>query len=280
MGPPVRLALVLPLRRDPWLSVQPLARECVRDYSVQCPEGFEEQATDCIATPDYTGPCSRKQPELFLLSSTAKTSWASVCKANYPCMPDRCPAGAEYSQPCPIGWYEGSNGRCSTEDPLSQCNQAITAAADHTAKVTWEKTCGVRWPCKKKTCIKDFVPPCPAEWTHVGSDICEAPSTYQGPCGRRMDMSAYKGRTDLKRALEMRCGLSWVCKSSTHERERDFSVPCPLGWTVLEDSSCRAPTSYTSSENCPRVISFVGRPVADRQSYAALCNMDFPFRGK
>ncbi|KAL8272694.1 hypothetical protein Esti_003398 [Eimeria stiedai] len=258
---------------------KPGVRECVRDYSVQCPEGFNEHATECIAPSNYIGPCGKRQPELYLLSNTAKASWSWTCKANYPCMPEKCPAGADYSQPCPVGWNEELNGKCSTDDPTSQCDQKISAAADPTAKAAWEKACGVRWACRKRACAKDFSVDCPAEWVDMGSGVCRAPSTYRGPCPRRIDLSAYKGKSDLKRALEARCDVTWLCKASTYERERDYTASCPLGWAKLEDSSCHAPPSYTPSNDCPRSVTFAGRPAADRQSFAALCHVDFPFRG-
>ncbi|KAL8454566.1 hypothetical protein Emed_000287 [Eimeria media] len=194
-------------------------------------------------------------------------------------MPEKCPAGADYSQPCPIGWFEGLNGRCSTDDATSQCDQKISAAADPTAKAAWEGACGVRWPCKKRTCVKDFSVKCPAEWVDTGFGVCKAPSTYRGPCPGKMDLNAYKGKSDLKRALEARCDVTWLCKASTYEQERDYTVSCPLGWAELEDSSCRAPPSYTPRTGCPRSVSFAGRPAADRQSFAAQCHVDFPFRG-
>lgn len=195
-------------------------------------------------------------------------------------MPEHCPAGADYSQPCPIGWYPGTHGDCTTDDVALQCDERITASANRMAKAAWETACKVRWPCKKTTCLKDYSANCPVEWTEIGSGLCAAPRTYQGPCSRVIDLRAYRGRSDLKSVFELRCAVSWICKTSTDERERDFSVPCPLGWTVLEDGSCRAPPSYIPSENCPRIVSFVGRSPNDRQAYAALCEMDFPFRGE
>ncbi|KAL8435661.1 hypothetical protein ACSSS7_002322 [Eimeria intestinalis] len=246
----------------------------------KCPEKFTEHATECIATSDYTGPCGMRQPELYLLSNTAKASWSSTCKANYPCMPEKCPAGADYSQPCPVGWNEELNGKCRADDATSQCDQKISIADDPTAKAAWEGACRVRWPCRKQACVKDFSVNCPAEWADMGSGLCKAPNTYRGPCPPKIDLSAYKGKSDLKRALEARCDVTWLCKASTHERERDYTASCPLGWVELEDSSCRAPPSYTPSNDCPRSVTFAGRPAADRQSFAALCHVDFPFRVK
>ena len=247
---------------------------------MQCPEGFVQQATDCIAPSDYTGPCNRHQPELYLLSNTAKRSWSWACKAKYPCMPEQCPTGTDYSDPCPIGWYTGTNGECATADAASQCDERITASAYRAAKSNWERVCGVRWPCTKIVCVKDFSVNCPVDWADAGSGVCNAPSTYQGPCSKRVDLAAYRGRSDLKRAFETRCGVSWVCMNGTRERKRDFTVPCPLGWTLFEDNSCGAPPSYTSAENCPRRVSFIGRTPEDRQAFAAMCNVDFPFLGK
>ncbi|KAL8431392.1 hypothetical protein Efla_001747 [Eimeria flavescens] len=259
-------------------SSEPLTGSDIQDLE-KCPEGFTEHATDCVAPPNYEGPCSKRQPELYLLSSTAKASWSLTCKATYPCMPKKCPGGTDYSQPCPIGWFAGLSGKCITDDATSRCDKQIIASADKTAKASWETACGVLWPCRKKSCVKDFSVICPAGWAHVGYALCKAPATYQGPCSRQIDLSAYKGRSDLKRALEMRCGVTWLCKSSTYERDRDYSVPCPLGWEQTEDSSCQAPASYTPPSECPRTVTFVGRPASDRQSFAALCGVDFPFRG-
>ncbi|OEH74015.1 cpw-wpc domain-containing protein [Cyclospora cayetanensis] len=256
-----------------------LPRDCVRDYSVQCPEGFVQQATDCVASDGYKGPCDKHQPELYLLSDSAKASWSWACKAKYPCMPDNCPSGTDYSQPCPLGWHAGNNAECTTADSALQCDEKITASADSTAKAKWEKTCGVRWPCKKTKCVKDYDAKCPALWSEAESGVCRAPNTYQGPCPATVDLAAYQGKAHMKRMFEKRCGVSWICRNSTLERERDFSVPCPLGWELLEDGSCRAPPSYTFTENCPKIVSFVGRRPDDRQAYATLCNVDFPFRG-
>lgn len=273
-----RCTLHLPPHSD--LFFQPPVRECVRDYSVQCPEGFIEDSTDCIAPSEYNGPCNKLQPELHLLSNTAKASWAWACKADYPCIPDTCPTGSDYSHPCPIGWYAGSSGECESDDAASKCSGKIFVGADYTAKAALEEACGVRWPCKRNACLKDYGANCPGGWSDLGSALCQAPGTYRGPCSQRIDMKEYEGRDDMKKAFESRCSVSWLCNSNAYQREREYSAPCPLGWAVLESGSCRAPAAYTPSHDCPRTVSFIGRSEADRQSYAALCDLDFPFRGE
>lgn len=217
---------------------------------------------------------------MHLLGNAEKASWARACKAKYPCRPDQCPSGTDYSPPCPIGWSIARDGNCVAEDSLSECNEKIIAAADLTAKMYWESACGVRWPCKKTICVKDYSANCPSDWFEVGLALCAAPTTYGGPCGQRLDLSSYKGNNDLKKAFESRCNVSWDCKNSTREKERNLSVACPLGWAVIDGNLCKAPPSYAATETCPKIISFAGRSPEVRQAYASLCALEFPFLGE
>ena len=278
----------------------------MRDYSVQCPEGFIEEGSNCIATTSYKGPCAQQQPELHILSAAAKAVWGFACKAAFPCMQEHCPNGVDYTQPCPIGFVLEADKTCSAAAPASansttaaaaaaaaarECAgplAAAVAAGDSIAKARLEGMCGLRWPCKKKICIKDFSSDCPTGWVQKqhNSGVCTAPPTYKGPCEKELNLKEYKGSSSLKRALEKRCNVSWTCSSSSssssssREKLRDFSSPCPLSWVLQEDGSCRGPPTYTATDKCSSNIFLKDKTLEEKEIIASACNLYFPFAGK
>lgn len=58
---------------------------------------------------------------------------------------------------------------------------------------------------------------------------------------------------------------------------RDYSLPCPEGWTAMEDGDCSAPTGYDGM--CPSKMSFAKMTPKEKGVQASKCSTSFPCVG-
>lgn len=258
--------------------MQETAAECTRDYSVQCPENFVPDSTNCVALDSYKGPCAKVQHDLYRLTDEQKAAWSVVCQDKFPCMPSTCPNGANYRRKCPVGWASQPDDTCWPVVGSPPCESTIKGDASPEEKAAFERICHVRWPCAPAYCTKDYSALCPTGWSQSGTSFCVPPAAYTGPCKQPVNMIDYVGRTDLKAAFEKRCRASWPCNADVTSRPRDYDAPCPLSWTRTMDGSCEAPPDFPASEECPRRVSS-GMPSSEKASFALRCGVDFPFVG-
>ncbi|CEL94257.1 unnamed protein product [Vitrella brassicaformis CCMP3155] len=204
--------------------------ECQRDYSVQCSKSFFPVSTQCWAKPSYSGPCERKQRGMAQMSDEQKESWSIACEDNYPCLPEQCPRGTDWERTCPAGWRHVSGGLCVAPADFDQCDAKVQFAAFSLQdKHAFAQKCGVRWPCRRLSCARDYSSVCPEYWHDEGDSICHAnPNIYTGPCPMYANLTGFDN--ELKENFEIVCFVAWPCASLC---ERDFSAKCPLAWRLL-----------------------------------------------
>ncbi|CBZ50852.1 putative plasmodium falciparum CPW-WPC domain-containing protein [Neospora caninum Liverpool] len=253
-----------------------LVPECVRDYSLQCPEAFRSDGANCVALDSYKGPCAKIQTDLHKLTEDQKVAWSDICQASFPCLPDSCPVGSNYKRQCPVGWKLDADGSCRSASGKPPCDNKIRGDSSAEEKANFESTCHVRWPCLPRRCSKDYSTACPEGWHQSSNRMCSPPPLYKGPCNQAVDMSGYVGRSDLKASFEKRCLATWPCNWAVATRQRDYEAPCPLSWIRLTDRTCEAPPDFQPSADCPRRINSA-MSASEKASLAVECDVDFPF---
>merc|ERR1712176_1161154 len=84
---------------------------CGQDFRSQCPEGWQNQSSLCVAPITYAGVCSYSV-DMASMNEAQKRSFASTCSVKFPCMAtntNRVPS-------------EGYNGKYQHDGPISQAN--------------------------------------------------------------------------------------------------------------------------------------------------------------
>lgn len=194
-----------------------------------------------------------------------------------------CPAcdDKDYSDPCPLGWSELSDGRCKAPAAYEgKCTEVqMFMGSSGAAKMELEMTCSICWPCtkgaKEATCDRDWSRPCPNGFAPKDIDFnhfseargttCVADVLYEGECEPQV---LFEGAA-AKHEFAERCQTSWPCK-----RTCENYAYCPNGWQPIGDSLCMAPDWY-KVEGCPLLQSFRGWPQAMKTEYAEKCALEW-----
>lgn len=85
-------------------------------------------------------------------------------------------------------------------------------------------------------------------------------------------MARIKASEEFKRNLETVCFIQWPCRSNICDR--DYSVPCPLGWKHHPTSNlCESPVEYSSG---PQFFPFGKIPLNQRPTLEKKMLVDYP----
>lgn len=125
------------------------APTCTRDYSDPCPAGYvplvSATGVNCIATPEYTGPCPATTA--VLESDEERAEFASRCATSWPC--EACPPEGNGGV-CPKFWTRTGEGACAAPAfykeagcPVVQDMEGWSASA----RREFAARCRVRWHC-------------------------------------------------------------------------------------------------------------------------------------
>merc|ERR1711937_485067 len=135
-----------------------------------------------------------------------KSKFAIDCKAPWP-YEDECPAGHDYSHPCPSSWVEIGDGFCAAHaDAHAKC-ASVYKFDDMTidAKQDLATACGFSWPCKV-ACDQDYSSACPEGWTEITANLCMAPADYPGDCEYSVNTAGMTAAQ--KKAMAEKCALT------------------------------------------------------------------------
>ncbi|EDL44447.1 hypothetical protein, conserved [Plasmodium vivax] len=269
---------------------------CLEDFSLPCPLHFFRTSSGCVPLSSYEGPCRKVQDKLAHLYDHQKESWGEICDATWPCLPKTCPYGVDYDAPCPISWTDQgkgtcasasgrANGRASTNgntngraNANAPCERSINFANLSIAKKKqMEEECGVRWRCKSVTFETNFDDVCPLNWQQVGEHRCKAPTEYDGPCPKIANLKKYIS-AEGKRSVENVCLVNWPYTVTVNQYQRDYSAPCPIGWSPMDNGLCLAPENYQKSAKCSDEVAFAAMSSQQKDSHSTACEVDFPFK--
>ncbi|CRH01760.1 CPW-WPC family protein [Plasmodium relictum] len=136
---------------------------------------------------------------------------------------------------------------------------------------------------KLEKCIKDYTLSCPKYWKknviENGKTICIASSEYNGFCEPNQSFE-YFTESD-KMNFEISCNVEWPCKSSTskdvcEDGKRDYNEPCPDGFLIQEDNSCKADiTVYRGMCNNSN-IKFTHMTDEEKEKWSIACEAYWP----
>lgn len=276
------LASLVPVKHNDRVCKNP-------NYALPCPAGWNEMEGGlCASSNTYTGTCHSPLP-FVKLGAREKSIKETDCDVEWPCDDEDSACkdygGRDFSVTCPHSWYENLQLRTCTPPPsyTGACpgkrHMSLLSTED---KVSFQKTCGVRWPCKFASCKKkNYRTPCPRSWTYESS-VCFPPKTNSCGSFRVTDVATISAKTDI----EAKCTAAWPCiddKCTVDDGNMDFSHPCPKGWTNLMGSGlCEAPVSYVPNpgNGCPQRIHFDNLESKDRRSFAIRCSVEWRCKGE
>ncbi|GAW82181.1 CPW-WPC family protein [Plasmodium gonderi] len=251
---------------------------CLQDFSLPCPLEFFRTSSGCVPLDSYKGPCRKVQDKLMYLYDNQKESWGEICDAIWPCQPQECPHGTDYGAVCPINWIDIGKGICKSLEENEKCNKNINfsnISIDEKKKM--ESDCGIRWRCKSAIFETNFDSVCPLNWEKIGESRCKAPINYDGPCPRVANLKKYNSH-EHKKMVEIACLVNWPYTLTVNQYQRDYSVPCPIGWSLMDNGFCLAPENYKKNDKCNDVIYFGAMNSQQKESYSNACQVDFPFK--
>ncbi|SBT80033.1 CPW-WPC family protein, putative [Plasmodium malariae] len=252
---------------------------CDQDYSLPCPLNFFRTSSGCVPQNSYEGPCNKVHKLMFLYDNQ-KESWADICGANWPCIPLACPYGTDYDSTCPINWIDIGKGICRSIYINEKCQNDIDFSSTTIVdKKKFEQLCGIRWKCKSVSYITNFESICPLYWTYLYDYKCKSPDDYKGPCPNIINLKKYNTE-EGKKNVEIACLVNWPYNVKDNARQRDYSVACPIGWSLMENNMCKAPENYKLTSICNDEVSFVNMNLQQKESYSIACNVDFPFKDR
>lgn len=245
---------------------------CLRDYNVPCPRGFMLVGDQCWPTADYAGKCNTIHKGLLEATEDQKMGWERKCDTYWPCLPSKCPKGENWYKNCPVSWYDNGEGECENSQPSLEgiCPNKFTyRGLTVEAKQDKAKECSLRWPCLPEECQRDYSVQCPEGWTATSPIVCKAAEDYLGPCPRYAQLGRFNH--ELKVNFEIVCFTFWPCRLDC---VRDYTTPCPLGWTKLKGDICAAPADYPGP--LAAHFNFNSIPVSQREAIAQKFNVDYP----
>lgn len=179
---------------------------CLRDFT-SCPEGWVKEGALCVAGGSYTGRCA-VDADLSDMSLEQKLAFSDFCDVKFPCQV-MCEGGQDFHTTCPSLWREVGKGVCQA--PLEyegSCSARLNVASmSEEEKYVWSVRCGARWPCAAPK-AHNYQDVCPEGWSLQAGQVCQAPSSYSGPCEHAAYLS---GATDAdKKAFEASCRVAWA----------------------------------------------------------------------
>lgn len=121
------------------------------------------------------------------------------------------------------------------------------------------------------TCTRRWTASCPDGWDEVGAGSCAAPSSYKGPCAHAQ---SFVGKSvNDKRAFVEDCNAPWPCQDEC-SAGRDYSSPCPVGWTSKGNGLCEAPSGQ--EQRCGRIYDFEAVDDETKDTLANTCGFNWP----
>lgn len=181
---------------------------CQKDSSA-CPLGWRSKGVLCYAGASYAGPCAPVYDQSDM-SEEARFAFARQCKVEFPCQGD---CVLDFRSACPSAWRQTEQGACAAPASYAgDCNPRLDAQGMSNAdKQAFGVQCGARWPCLPQR-KHIYASVCPQGWDAQPGQVCNAPTSYSGPC----DKVAYMGGVTVrgKKEFEASCEVSWPAASS------------------------------------------------------------------
>jgi len=126
-------------------------------------------------------------------------------------------------------------------------------------------------------CLRNWTDVCPDGWVQHGGSQCEAPASYGGGCKLLQTFTQLTVLDKFKFANA--CKAPWPCaEGGWCSIGRDYDIPCPIGWHLLDDGFCEAP--QTAHSKCLSRYKFDSMSVAQKQELGIACDVSWPCRSE
>ena len=121
-------------------------------------------------------------------------------------------------------------------------------------------------------CARDYNSPCPLGWVDRGDGgACDAPVSYEGPCGGSLDFGGLAAHEKI--ALAHSCGVAFACVGACTP---DYSQTCPGGWSAGAAGVCLAPAEYAGP--CVGRRDFGQDVWSEKVAFESACAVRWPCR--
>ena len=161
-----------------------------------------------------------------------------------------------------------STGAMAAQFPNASAASLRTALSDALAQAMLAE--GL--PGSELQCARDYNSPCPLGWVdRANGGVCDAPVSYEGPCGSSLDFGGLAAHQ--KMALAHSCVVAFACGGACTP---DYSEACPVGWSVGAAGVCLAPAEYAGP--CVGQKDFGQYVWADKLGFESECAVRWPCR--
>lgn len=133
---------------------------------------------------------------------------------------------------------------------------------------------------KLHMCIKDYTQTCPRHWKKIeanGRVLCQAGSNYNGFCELFQYFDNFTENDKMN--FESSCNVEWPCKSEVFgfcENGRDYMEPCPEGFILQKDHSCKADVTKYSGYCTSHNINFTHMTDEEKEKWSIACEAYWP----
>lgn len=133
---------------------------------------------------------------------------------------------------------------------------------------------------KLHMCIKDYSHNCPKYWKEIeknGNAFCVADSNYNGFCEIIQSFDNFTENDKIN--FETSCNVEWPCKNEILESckfGRDYIEPCPEGFILQPDNSCKADTSKYNGYCISNNVNFIHMTNEEKEQWSIACEAFWP----
>ncbi|CRG95038.1 CPW-WPC family protein, putative [Plasmodium gallinaceum] len=131
-------------------------------------------------------------------------------------------------------------------------------------------------------CIKDYTLSCPKYWTknttENGKITCVADSEYNGFCITNQSFENFTENDKMN--FESSCNVEWPCKTiskdTCEDGKKDYNNPCPEGFLVQDDNSCKADITVYRGMCNSNNIKFTHMSDEEKENWSISCEAYWP----
>lgn len=133
---------------------------------------------------------------------------------------------------------------------------------------------------KLHMCIKDYSHKCPKYWKEIeknGEGFCVADSNYNGFCEIIQSFDNFTENDKIN--FETSCNVNWPCKNEILESckfGRDYTEPCPEGFVLQPDNSCKADTRKYNGYCISNNVNFTHMTNEEKEQWSVACESFWP----
>ncbi|GAW82252.1 CPW-WPC family protein [Plasmodium gonderi] len=135
---------------------------------------------------------------------------------------------------------------------------------------------------KMEKCVKDYTLPCPKFWEkkimNKSENVCIASSGYNGFCDPLQSFDNFTQNEKME--FETSCNVEWGCKNvvkdSCESGKRNYNEPCPEGFILQNDNTCKADITVYKGMCSTDKINFSYLTSSEKKNWSVACEAYWP----